>query len=194
MFVSRLVVVDRLEEKEKVYAWGEFWSVCLLMAEFECSEVTPCGRVSKFYTHSTITVISGRQDVKIQWPTNSESSHSASICTLWEQQQAKASKRKNARTHACIRMCAPSSPPTHTKGEGWGQLPLTGIEWASYLKARCDWEWPVPFRLCRSYGIVMWEMATLAAQPYQGLSNEEVVKFVSEGRYMEEPPRCPPKV
>ena len=40
----------------------------------------------------------------------------------------------------------------------------------------------------------MWEMATLAAQPYQGLSNEEVVKFVSEGRNMEEPPRCPPKV
>ncbi|KAK7116268.1 putative molluscan insulin-related peptide(s) receptor [Littorina saxatilis] len=45
-----------------------------------------------------------------------------------------------------------------------------------------------------SYGIVMWEMATLAAQPYQGLSNEEVVKFVSEGRLMEQPPGCPPKV
>jgi len=31
---------------------------------------------------------------------------------------------------------------------------------------------------CRSYGVVLWEMATLAAQPYQGLSNEEVLKYV----------------
>ncbi|XP_076465772.1 LOW QUALITY PROTEIN: putative molluscan insulin-related peptide(s) receptor [Babylonia areolata] len=45
-----------------------------------------------------------------------------------------------------------------------------------------------------SYGIVMWEMATLAAQPYQGLANEQVVKFVSEGKTMEQPPGCPPKV
>lgn len=29
-----------------------------------------------------------------------------------------------------------------------------------------------------SYGIVLWEMATLAEQPYQGLSNEEVLQFV----------------
>lgn len=58
-----------------------------------------------------------------------------------------------------------------------------------------QWLWNVTPWFChRSYGIVMWEMATLAAQPYQGLSNEEVVKFVSDGRFMEEPPRCPPKV
>ena len=46
----------------------------------------------------------------------------------------------------------------------------------------------------RSYGIVMWEMATLAAQPYQGLANEQVVKFVSEGKVMEEPAGCPTKL
>nr|Q25410.1 RecName: Full=Putative molluscan insulin-related peptide(s) receptor; Contains: RecName: Full=Putative molluscan insulin-related peptide(s) receptor alpha chain; Contains: RecName: Full=Putative molluscan insulin-related peptide(s) receptor beta chain; Flags: Precursor [Lymnaea stagnalis]CAA59353.1 putative receptor for molluscan insulin-related peptide(s) [Lymnaea stagnalis] len=42
-----------------------------------------------------------------------------------------------------------------------------------------------------SYGVVMWEMVTLAAQPYQGLSNEEVVKFISDGYIMELPENCP---
>ncbi|XP_046545337.1 putative molluscan insulin-related peptide(s) receptor [Haliotis rubra] len=45
-----------------------------------------------------------------------------------------------------------------------------------------------------SYGVVLWEMATLAAQPYQGLSNEEVLKYVSDGRYMEKPDGCPEKI
>lgn len=46
--------------------------------------------------------------------------------------------------------------------------------------------------LCRSYGVVLWEMVTLAAQPYQGLSNEEVVKFVStDRRTMDQPDKCP---
>ena len=46
----------------------------------------------------------------------------------------------------------------------------------------------------RSYGIVMWEMATLAAQPYQGLSNEEVVRHVSGGLTLECPDGCPEKL
>ena len=129
MFVSGLVVVDQL--KEKVYMWGEFWSVRLLMAEFDCFEATLCGWVSKFYTHSTITVISGRQDVKVQWPANSESSHSASICTLWEQQQAKASKQKTACTHACVPPTPPPHPYTH---KGGGLLAAsTNRSWVSIL-------------------------------------------------------------
>ena len=47
---------------------------------------------------------------------------------------------------------------------------------------------------CRSYGVVLWEMATLAAQPYQGLSNEEVLKYVGSGKIMDTPERCPPKL
>ena len=43
----------------------------------------------------------------------------------------------------------------------------------------------------RSYGIVLWEMATLASQPYQGLSNEEVLKFVISGNTMVKPEDCP---
>uniref|UniRef100_A0A2C9JDN5 Tyrosine-protein kinase receptor n=1 Tax=Biomphalaria glabrata TaxID=6526 RepID=A0A2C9JDN5_BIOGL len=42
-----------------------------------------------------------------------------------------------------------------------------------------------------SYGIVLWEMVTLAEQPYQGLGNEEVLRFVSEGRVMTAPIGCP---
>lgn len=34
-------------------------------------------------------------------------------------------------------------------------------------------------------------MATLAAQPYQGLSNSKVVEYVQSGRIMEMPERCP---
>lgn len=46
----------------------------------------------------------------------------------------------------------------------------------------------------RSYGVVLWEMATLAAQPYQGLSNEEVLRYVGSGKIMDAPERCPTKL
>lgn len=42
-----------------------------------------------------------------------------------------------------------------------------------------------------SYGVVLWEMATLASQPYQGLSNDQVLKYVIDGGIMERPENCP---
>ena len=48
--------------------------------------------------------------------------------------------------------------------------------------------------ICRSYGVVLWEMATLAAQPYQGLSNEEVLKYVGNGGIMVAPEGCPARL
>ncbi|XP_068626888.1 insulin receptor-like isoform X2 [Battus philenor] len=45
-----------------------------------------------------------------------------------------------------------------------------------------------------SYGVVLWEMATLAMQPYQGLSNEQVVRYVVEGGVMERPEHCPDRL
>ncbi|CAG5127642.1 unnamed protein product, partial [Candidula unifasciata] len=45
-----------------------------------------------------------------------------------------------------------------------------------------------------SYGVVLWEMITLAAQPYQGLSNEEVVKFIADDNTMDVPDGCPEKI
>ena len=37
-------------------------------------------------------------------------------------------------------------------------------------------------------------MATLAAQPYQGLANEQVLKFIIDGGIMEQPEGCPDKL
>ncbi|XP_055857084.1 insulin-like receptor isoform X2 [Episyrphus balteatus] len=45
-----------------------------------------------------------------------------------------------------------------------------------------------------SYGVVLWEMATLASQPYQGLSNDQVLRFVIDGGVMERPENCPDKL
>ncbi|XP_015788259.2 LOW QUALITY PROTEIN: insulin-like peptide receptor [Tetranychus urticae] len=45
-----------------------------------------------------------------------------------------------------------------------------------------------------SYGIVLYEMATLGAQPYQGLGNMEVIKFITEGGTIEKPKGCPDKL
>lgn len=45
-----------------------------------------------------------------------------------------------------------------------------------------------------SYGVVLWEMATLASQPYQGLSNEQVLRYIMEGGIMERPENCPDKL
>ncbi|XP_037547071.1 insulin-like growth factor 1b receptor [Nematolebias whitei] len=42
-----------------------------------------------------------------------------------------------------------------------------------------------------SFGVVLWEIATLAEQPYQGLSNEQVLRFVMEGGLLEKPQSCP---
>ncbi|XP_025770943.1 insulin receptor-related protein [Puma concolor] len=42
-----------------------------------------------------------------------------------------------------------------------------------------------------SFGVVLWEIATLAEQPYQGLSNEQVLKFVMDGGVLEELESCP---
>lgn len=45
-----------------------------------------------------------------------------------------------------------------------------------------------------SYGVVLWEMATLASQPYQGLSNDQVLRYVIDGGIMEMPENCPDKL
>ena len=39
----------------------------------------------------------------------------------------------------------------------------------------------VSLTLCRSYGVVLWEICTLAAQPYQGKSNQDVLTHVLHG-------------
>ena len=45
-----------------------------------------------------------------------------------------------------------------------------------------------------SYGVVLWEMATLASQPYQGLSNDQVLRYVIDGGVMERPENCPDRL
>ncbi|CAI5799218.1 insulin receptor [Podarcis lilfordi] len=41
-----------------------------------------------------------------------------------------------------------------------------------------------------SFGVVLWEISSLAEQPYQGLSNEQVLKFVMDGGCLEQPENC----
>lgn len=43
----------------------------------------------------------------------------------------------------------------------------------------------------RSFGVVLWEIATLAEQPYQGMSNEQVLRFVMDNGVLEKPENCP---
>ncbi|CAG5896505.1 unnamed protein product [Menidia menidia] len=43
---------------------------------------------------------------------------------------------------------------------------------------------------CWSFGVVLWEISTLAEQPYQGLSNEQVLKFVMDGGCLDRPDNC----
>lgn len=42
-----------------------------------------------------------------------------------------------------------------------------------------------------SFGVVLWEIATLAEQPYQGMTNEQVLRFVMEGGLLDKPDNCP---
>ncbi|CAJ0967790.1 unnamed protein product [Ranitomeya imitator] len=45
-----------------------------------------------------------------------------------------------------------------------------------------------------SFGVVLWEITSLAEQPYQGLSNEQVLKFVMDGGSLEQPENCHPRL
>ncbi|XP_074000153.1 insulin-like receptor isoform X2 [Rhodnius prolixus] len=45
-----------------------------------------------------------------------------------------------------------------------------------------------------SYGVVLYEMVTLASQPYQGLTNDQVLRYVIDGGIMSRPERCPDKL
>lgn len=45
-----------------------------------------------------------------------------------------------------------------------------------------------------SFGVVMWEVFTYGQQPYFGLTNEEVIKFVAKQGTLEPPNDCPQKV
>ncbi|TNM98429.1 hypothetical protein fugu_014675 [Takifugu bimaculatus] len=47
---------------------------------------------------------------------------------------------------------------------------------------------------CWSFGVVLWEISTLSEQPYQGLSNEQVLKFVMDGGFLDRPDNCPDKM
>lgn len=41
-----------------------------------------------------------------------------------------------------------------------------------------------------SYGVVIWEMATMALEPYAELSNAQVIQFVQDRKVMKRPEDC----
>ncbi|KAJ7307442.1 hypothetical protein JRQ81_009462 [Phrynocephalus forsythii] len=45
-----------------------------------------------------------------------------------------------------------------------------------------------------SFGVVLWEIVTLAEQPYQGMSNEQVLHFIMDCGVLERPENCPEKL
>ncbi|KAM9294553.1 insulin receptor-related protein [Gastrophryne carolinensis] len=45
-----------------------------------------------------------------------------------------------------------------------------------------------------SFGVVLWEIATLAEQPYQGMANEQVLHFVIDNGTLEKPDGCPDRL
>jgi len=45
-----------------------------------------------------------------------------------------------------------------------------------------------------SFGVVMWEVFTYGQQPYVGMSNAEVVNFITSQGTLEPPSGCPQKV
>lgn len=45
-----------------------------------------------------------------------------------------------------------------------------------------------------SFGVLLWEIYTLALQPYYGYNNEEVVEFIKKGMHLGQPDDCPDHV
>lgn len=66
--------------------------------------------------------------------------------------------------------------------------------WLGVLSSRKGAGFRLSVMCSRSFGVVLWEIVTLAEQPYQGLSNEQVLKFVMDGGVLEELEDCPPQL
>lgn len=89
-----------------------------------------------------------------------------------------------------------SSPPTRMSGGAWLEQRARDAEAGSRgslgaLGSTQDAGLRPSYMAPRSFGVVLWEIVTLAEQPYQGLSNEQVLKFVMDGGVLEELESCP---
>ena len=47
------------------------------------------------------------------------------------------------------------------------------------------------FYICRSFGILLWEVMSLGYMPYPGRGNQEVMQLVTNGGRLEPPNYCP---
>ena len=75
---------------------------------------------------------------------------------------------------------------TYYRANGRGPMP---IRWMA-PESICDGQFTSKSDVW-SYGVVLWEIATLAEVPYQGLSNEEVLSHVKSGQHPTPPKDCP---
>ena len=46
----------------------------------------------------------------------------------------------------------------------------------------------------RAFGVLLWEIMSLGFMPYPGMSNHEVIQFVTKGERMNPPRYCPTPV
>ena len=51
------------------------------------------------------------------------------------------------------------------------------------------------FTLCRSFGVLLWEIMTLGRSPYPGVENRELLEQIEEkGLKLSKPKKCPPEM
>lgn len=105
---------------------------------------------------------------------------------MWRQQTGRAAHTQRSAPHADLRVLGRHRGAISRGPPGGEDAGLGG----SAALCLC----PGGSRLSpprRSFGVVLWEIATLAEQPYQGLSNEQVLRFVMEGGLLDKPDNCP---
>ncbi|CAG2239090.1 CD220 [Mytilus edulis] len=211
-----LVAVKTVNEKADYHQRGAFLKEASIMKGFKCHHVVQLlGIVSQSQPALVIMELMTNGDLKnylrMRRPDNEEGLVPPALQQIWQMAgeiadgMAYLSDKKFVHRDLAARNCMVAEDLTVKIGDfGMTRDVYETDYYRKGGKGLLPVRWMAPESLkdgvftsysdVWSYGVVLWEMVTLAELPYIGLSHEQVIKYVGSGRTMEKPEGCPDRL